>query len=426
MTLCLALSATTLHCGRRVVDGDFTAEALSFETREPDGENQNNNSVDEPGPGGNTSDNDNGNESNETPLFACVDVTPPSLATLEIRSTLEGTAESGFGAALALTGDHLIVGAPEDGRFGIGAGAVYLYPLGVDGLDREAVQILGAAQASDGASFGSAVVAQSGWVFVSALPSANSDGSVLAFRQFNPGEPFQFVEAISVTDAEGFGRALAFDGESLFVGARGAQGRVFVFALPELEEVQLIEGETDESNFGRLVSAESGRIAIASEASVHVYQLTNSEFVRDHSRAASEASAIALGDNVLFLGRTQVNDQLGEVTASLPDRSQRIDPIDESPRQRFGASIAVLPPVVAIGATHYDTINRDAGGAFVWVRRCVDGQFVAVARAGGPTNRIFSGRSVALNTRWLGWSAPNSAQVFIAALEGVDFATSEN
>lgn len=148
-------------------------------------------------------------------------------------------ANSAYGYALAADRDRLLVGAFQDGSFG--GGAAYLYRVGDLGLDGE----LRAALAQPGEALGFAVALAGTTVALGApgydLPSQSGVGTVRFFNRGERGwqESDQWIAADAVA-GDGFGRALAFDGVHVVIGAPGKgiqdplEGTAYVEAINEL------------------------------------------------------------------------------------------------------------------------------------------------------------------------------------------------
>ncbi len=121
----------------------------------------------------------------------------------------------GFGSAVAATGDHVFVGAPQHGR----VGAVVVFGRGADG-GWEATAVLSPSDLPAGSAFGSSLAASYGslWVGAPAL------GSVFEYT-LEDGGPESVARVDGPAGSEGFGRALAVAGDELWVGAPSADDR---------------------------------------------------------------------------------------------------------------------------------------------------------------------------------------------------------
>jgi len=122
---------------------------------------------------------------------------------------------SGYGSALAAAEGVLVVGAPQEG-----AGAAYAYRgTGGDAESRQPAQRLEWSGAEVGARFGAAVAVDGEVILVGAPGAGDGDGAVVWFERTESGE----WEEAGVLEGTGdaFGSSVAIDGELAVVGAPG-------------------------------------------------------------------------------------------------------------------------------------------------------------------------------------------------------------
>jgi choice-of-anchor B domain-containing protein len=127
-----------------------------------------------------------------------------------------------FGAAIAIDGDHLLIGAPGTGR---GAGAVYAFRRQGDSWERLArfPEEAGAA----GAGFGAAITMAGGEALIGAAGGNGGVGSVAVYAWDEESGEWDSDLSLQPFDAApgaGFGSALAVADGEVFVGAPGAGG----------------------------------------------------------------------------------------------------------------------------------------------------------------------------------------------------------
>ncbi len=139
----------------------------------------------------------------------------------------DGVADDRFGSAVAINGDRIVIGAPGDGDNGFASGSAYLFERDAAGAWVQTEKFL----ASDGANtdnFGSSVDLDGHRIIVGAqwanLPNARYSGSAYLFQQNAAG---LWVEtkftASDAAERDGFGRSVAVDGERILIGAFGDQ-----------------------------------------------------------------------------------------------------------------------------------------------------------------------------------------------------------
>jgi hypothetical protein len=150
-----------------------------------------------------------------------------------------------YGADVAISADHLVVGEPLNNTAAPDAGAIWVYERTAEGFD--APERLLASDATDGNQFGDAV-AIDGDTIVVGSPAANEDGV-----PFRAGAAYVFtgvdgtwVETDILRADDGdqgdfFGLAVAVDGENIAVGAPGEDD-----AGDEAGAVYTFRNETDD------------------------------------------------------------------------------------------------------------------------------------------------------------------------------------
>ncbi|MDH3223223.1 MAG: choice-of-anchor B family protein [Gemmatimonadota bacterium] len=182
----------------------------------------------------------------------------------------------GFGAAMAVVGDRLLVGAPraageEDGLEN--AGRVFEYRL-TDGRWEESGELMAAAE--DQAAFGSSMVASGARAVVGAPFSNHGVGAAYVFgREGGTWSLSRRLEGPESGEGDVFGAAVALDGEDVWVGApvtRGLEtGMAVVFGQDGTPStVRFTPQETNhEDSFGHRVTANGGIAAVTASGLDH-------------------------------------------------------------------------------------------------------------------------------------------------------------
>ena len=132
----------------------------------------------------------------------------------------------GFGAALAVDGDRLLVGSPgrDDGR-----GAAYLFERGADGEWTQTTEFV--PPTGGDVRLTATSVALSGDAVYLGAPSDAGPGAVLRFP--TTGGQATLLPSPDPSAADRFGASLALDGDLLIVGAPGTDGdRGAAYAFP--------------------------------------------------------------------------------------------------------------------------------------------------------------------------------------------------
>ncbi len=301
----------------------------------------------------------------------------------------------GFGAALALDGNTLLVGA---GREGEGRGA-YVFTRGTDGTWTEAERIRVDVPASDG--FGTVVALSGDWAAVGAPGQNGQAGAVYVFRRGTAG----WTAAAHLTApgaAMAYGGSIALGEGRLFVGAPAAgngTGKVFWYVLAgdqwQLQGEIAAPGLAEGDRYGATLAFDGTRLLVGAPGSiggigtVHVLG-----WVERQNRWASGGRLLpfaasrqdGFGRAVAFNGT--------EIWAGAPDGGAGAVQVlgDGGIAQRlalpqagsFGASIGVSGDVAAIGA-----VGAAGGtGAAAIFERGADGRWALATRIDGQAETL--------------------------------------
>lgn len=261
----------------------------------------------------------------------------------EIRLTPENpVANAQFGRSVAMDGDLVAVGEGGDGA----VGAVYLYKRQGMTYVPEATLISPDATPGIFPEFGRTVAIQGNTVFVGARFAPAGDleraGAVYVFRKH--GNSWQFEEKIvspAPENEDNFGRALAIQGNLLVVTARKTkdeEGAAFVFEYAGgrwVHTANLTASDpTKEAYFGQAVDIQGDVIAI------------------------SARNANPNGAGAFYLFRRS-GDGWTETAKITPENGKKND--------QYGFTIAMAGDTIAVGARRADPGGlADAGAAYVY------------------------------------------------------------
>jgi hypothetical protein len=250
-----------------------------------------------------------------------------------------------FGAAVALAGDRLLVGAPDHDFLASNSGAVYVFES-LAGQWLATGKLVRNFPASN-QRLGSSLAAQPARVAVGA-PSANGASAFAGLVEIFELQAGQFAVARTVTSpplgiGSFFGSSLAVDGERLLIGAPGRNGPIGAGA--------------------------------GSAWSLDLSSPTSSlEPLAPLDPFAGEAfgTAVALSGDVAYVGRpgrTSAGSGQGLPTIGAVDRFERsggqwlprarLSPPPVAERPGFGGSLALVGPWLAVGAP-----EESPGGGF--------------------------------------------------------------
>ena len=241
----------------------------------------------------------------------------------------------GFGDAVAIDGDTLVVGAPFDGEAGTGAGAAYVFVRSVTGWTEEA-ELVGADTAEfDG--FGASVAIDGDTLVIGASGDDDATGSAYVFGRGAGGWTEQAVlRAAGAEPIDLFGASVAIDGDTIVVGVPNdsnavpfaGSARVFSrTADPAVwDEVATLVDPSSAigSFFGWSVSAHDGRVLVGSQRAddaagvAHVFRRDGGGWVHAAELPATDPEAgdlfgisVALGSDTAVVGAVWDDDNGG-------------------------------------------------------------------------------------------------------------------
>ncbi len=177
-----------------------------------------------------------------------------------------------FGATVAIDGDYIVVGAPDDDDSGPYSGSAYIFKRSGGGWAQQAKLV--AADASSGDEFGSAVALDGEYAVIGACYADDDLGAVYVFRR----EGENWVQQAKLTPSDGepgdeFGTAVAVSGDYIFVGAPYSgddySGAVYVFRRDGAgwyETAKLKGSDTAyDDEFGGSLSADGDTLVVGAE-----------------------------------------------------------------------------------------------------------------------------------------------------------------
>lgn len=299
-------------------------------------------------------------------------------------------APNAFGAAIAASGPWLAIGAPQEDLPGVvDAGVVYLYQW-VDGTYLERVRF-GAADAASGDGFGSAVAISGDTVVIGAptdnLSAGSGAGSVYIFERngANWEQRIKLTQPGAAT-ADLFGSAVAISGDAIVVGSPGDDitglgadvGSAHLFQ--RLGGVWTHTARLLASDAGSLVrfgqaTAISGNLVVvgsrqadASAGAVYAYSFNSSSaqfeqrLVADDRQPGDEfGSALAMDGNQLLIGaRSSDTAQAQDSGAAYVFawsgtqwlQQARLESPAPQAGERFGYAVALLDGFALVGTPY--------------------------------------------------------------------------
>jgi len=236
----------------------------------------------------------------------------------------DAEAADGFGAAIAVEAGTMLVGSGQ---------AAYVFERGADGWVQQALLSVPGLVATDG--FGAQVALAGDWAFVAAPGQNNRRGAIHTFRRSGSEWSVAGTLESTVTRAgAGLGAAMSVRGDWLVAGAPmhdGGTGAVFTFQRTDQgwSEAGVITADAGERNdrFGSALTLyEGGRLLVGA------------------------ARAEGARGTVIAYGFSADDGQWSEIA--------RLSAFDGSPQAAFGGALAVTPGAIWVGAPFLNSVGR--------------------------------------------------------------------
>lgn len=294
----------------------------------------------------------------------------------------DGSAGDAFGSVAAAPG-WLAVGARSDDDLGTDSGSVYLYQGGGDSWNQ--VQKLLAADGGSGDAFGSQV-AMSGNLLVVAAPQDNSDaGSAYVFR--NEGGFWSQAQKLVATDGvagDRFGTSIDVRGNEIVIGAYNHQslGAAYVFRDTGGNFSQVSKLQSDISLFGFSVAIAGDTIAVGGFEGVALYRAEGSSWSLENLLVNPDGTgsifgiAVALSGGQLAVGAwldDQVASNAGAVhlydgSAGPWTHIAKLTAFDGSTNDYFGGQLAFNNDRLLVGVPADGAAGSNAGAAYMFLQ----------------------------------------------------------
>jgi uncharacterized repeat protein (TIGR01451 family) len=307
-----------------------------------------------------------------------------------------------YGASVSVSGDSALLGAP--GIFGRPGKAYVFVRSGTTWSEQQ--KLLGSEHSTPGDHFGSGVSISGDTVVVGApddvTPAGSRAGSAYVFVRV--GSAWSDQQKLFASDAEAidqFGSAVALSGDTLVVGAVGDDpaGAAYVFVRSGTvwtEQQKLVPsgGGFDES-FGASVAISGDTVVVGAPTAdtvggldtgaAYVFARSGTTWTQEQRLVAADAAAgdelgisvSASGDTVV-LGAWQDSNaggvQAGAAyvfvrSATIWNQEQKLLASDGATQDFFGASVSVFGDTAVVGSFGDDNGGgANAGAAYVFVR----------------------------------------------------------
>ncbi len=346
--------------------------------------------------------------------------------------------DDGFGVAIATFGEFVYVGAPSDDAFGPNAGAVYRFDRNSESM----LDSLSKPQPAANDSFGQAI-AVAGNVIVVGAPNDDTDANNAGRAYFFDAASAQFggtIEHPAPNQTEFFGFAIAASGRRAYIGAyshgavRADAGAVFVFESlgsenPDLVQVDVLLGSDYDSTgqthgFGYALALGDSRLAVGAPFRQEVLLLdVEGNLLQRYRKDSSEGSQdfgriIAASGNRVLVSGLGDRDFVDGIAVLFDDQSFVPRMTFENPSTTigddFGRAVAFAGANLLVGAPF---ANNDSGLVYVFALQQPP-QITPLADA-----KMFAGASLSLA---LSATAPGNDAIVFAGQNLPPFARLEN
>jgi FG-GAP repeat len=213
-----------------------------------------------------------------------------------------------FGSAVDVSGDRVVVGALQDATQGGAAGAVYVFEKTASGWQQ--VAKLTGSDGSPGDNLGTSVAIDGDTIVAGApnedLPFLNAGAAYVFERQGSTWTQVAKLTGADITLGAGFGGAVAIDGERLVVGAVSApsglqgQGAAYVFERLDgtwTQTAKLVPGDAfGNKQFGGSVALDGELVVVGQPQDTTPLPQSGSAYVFAHSSGGWTQQAKLLPD----------------------------------------------------------------------------------------------------------------------------------
>jgi hypothetical protein len=275
-----------------------------------------------------------------------------------------------FGSAVAVDGDTVVAGAPDDG-----SGSAYVFERSNGTWSQEAKL---RPDDGNGGRFGSAVALDGDTALVG---SRNTDSAYLFTRLNGTWSQATKLEPAGTPGrfGDGFGWAVALDGSIALVGAPfDDTAYVFERSAGWIRVAMFSPDDVSNGNFGKAVALAGDEAAVSAtkDGAVYTFERAGSGWTRTDRVTPDDGGGGLFGESVAFDGDTlavgaplddtngtragsaytftSLGNDWGQETKLLPD--------DGDSRDRFGQSVALLSNTAFVGAP-LDEANGDGSGS---------------------------------------------------------------
>lgn len=324
--------------------------------------------------------------------MALAHAAPVSVEYRQKISASDGDRGDVFGSALALSADHLVVGASLDDDGANGAGSAYIFRL--DGTE---VAKLTAEDPAFVDRFGNAVAISGDDVLVGSFQDDDNGGS--SGSVFHYGTDGSLKRKLITSDGgtnDTFGNSVAIADGRLLGGAPAAPvvgqnsaGAVYSYDMTGGDEIKIVADDLtpDNRRFGAAIAATDDKLIIGARADGGDFDqngaayLTNSDGSGSIKLTASDGAdrdlfgeAVGISNSWVIIGArgddsedgTQANSGAAYIFDHRGNEIRKLTASDGAAGDFFGGAVAISEKYAVIGASEDDDRGRSSGSVYVF------------------------------------------------------------
>jgi hypothetical protein len=362
------------------------------------------------------------------------------------------SAQDSFGSSIALSGTLMVVGAPRSSSGATNGGNVYVYDLSNSGTASTPLVTLISPNPERYNRFGAAVAVFGTYIVVGAPydgsggaePRASGSAFIYNISSATPTVPVAAISNPSPSEDDNFGYSVAVSATRVLVGAPGddteatSSGRVYVFDLAGQWLSRLTKPGPGADNFGYSVAVSGDRAVVGAIGYVvdtgapwaggaYVYDLTSDMSPLLTLPNPSGKAYDYFGNAVAISGTRIVVGSLSDDTDGTDaGRAYVFDLLSNTPAQpvvtlndptpagydQFGYGVSISGTRVVVGAVGDDTAGSDSGSSYIFdVAGATPGIPLATIHNPGPAEGDAFGNSVATDGTLVVVGAPEDNTV---------------
>lgn len=335
----------------------------------------------------------------------------------------DGVQDDYFGAAVAISGNYIVVGAEADTNTYDKQGSAYLFGIDGDQKDKFESSSIGAFE-----HFGNSVAIDSTYIAIGAYED-DGMGSAEVFQIDTDDNSTSLVQRLDVSDIQSgdkFGSSVALNGDYIIVGASGEDSRasnggsVYIYDAEPVSRVYLYNAEdstvsTDEGSSETLFDIDA-----ASPDGAISYTLSGDD-ASDFTLSSSIVSGLNVFDYELptdFNTNNQYNFTvtMTDILAQELDLNlevgvdnryfldfAKVEPSNEAPLDvnltddRFGEVVANSGNYIVVGSPYDNTSGTNAGSVYVYKKGTDSVTQIAVLQASDAEADAYFGGSISVD-----------------------------